>query len=68
MKNENKNDSAPGKIKIFLIDDDALILKKLEIEFKQHGDFDIETFVFVAAPICLTSLLRRLGCNERERM
>ena len=32
------------KIKIFLVDDDALLLKSLEIEFLEHGDFDIETF------------------------
>ena len=32
------------KIKIFLVDDDALLLKSLEIEFLAHGDFDIETY------------------------
>lgn len=32
------------KIKIFLVDDDAVFLKSLEIEFLQHGDFTIETF------------------------
>jgi DNA-binding NtrC family response regulator len=32
------------KTRIFLVDDDALFLKLLEIEFKQHGDFTIETF------------------------
>ena len=32
------------KIKLFLVDDDALFLKSLEIEFLQHGDFAIETF------------------------
>ena len=32
------------KIKIFLVDDDAVFLKALEIEFLQHGDFSIETF------------------------
>lgn len=37
MKNENK-------IKLFLVDDDALFLKTLEIEFLQHADFAIETF------------------------
>ena len=37
MKNENK-------IKIFLVDDDAVFLKSLEIEFLQHADFLIETF------------------------
>ena len=32
------------KIKLFLVDDDALFLKLLQIEFLQHGDFDIETY------------------------
>ncbi len=32
------------KIKLFLVDDDALFLKSLEIEFLQHADFTIETF------------------------
>lgn len=32
-------------IKLFLVDDDALFLKSLEIEFLQHADFTIETFV-----------------------
>jgi len=33
------------KIKLFLVDDDALYLKSLEIEFLGHADFAIETFV-----------------------
>jgi two-component system, OmpR family, response regulator len=32
------------RIKLFLVDDDALFLKSLEIEFLQHADFDIVTF------------------------
>ena len=32
------------KIKIFLVDDDAVFLKSLEIEFMQHADFIIETY------------------------
>jgi DNA-binding NtrC family response regulator len=32
------------KIKLFLVDDDALFLKSLEIEFLQNADFSIETF------------------------
>lgn len=32
------------KIKLFLVDDDALFLKSLEIDFLQHADFVIETF------------------------
>ena len=32
------------KIKLFLVDDDAVFLKLLEIEFLQHADFSIETY------------------------
>lgn len=32
------------KIKLFLVDDDALFLKALEIQFFNHADFIIETF------------------------
>ncbi|MFV8361047.1 response regulator [Flavobacterium sp. LS1P3] len=37
MKNETK-------IKIFLVDDDALFLKSLEIEFLENADFIVETY------------------------
>ena len=33
-----------NKIKIFLVDDDALFLKSLEIEFLRHADFAIEAY------------------------
>lgn len=33
-----------NKVKIFLVDDDALFLKSLQIEFLEQGDFVIETF------------------------
>ena len=49
MKNENK-------IKLFLVDDDALFLKKLEIEFLQHADFEIETFS--TGELCLDNLTK----------
>ena len=48
MKNEHK-------IKLFLVDDDALLLKLLEIEFLQHGEFDIETYP--TGELCIASLL-----------
>jgi two-component system OmpR family response regulator len=32
------------KIKLFLVDDDALFLKSLELEFLDHADFLIETY------------------------
>lgn len=42
------------KINIFLVDDDALFLKSLEIEFLQHGDFAIETFA--TGELCVDNL------------
>ena len=42
------------RIKIFLVDDDALFLKNLEIEFKQHADFEIETYS--TGELCLQNL------------
>lgn len=47
MKNENK-------IKLFLVDDDALFLKSLEIEFTEHADFDIETYA--TGELCIAHL------------
>lgn len=52
MKNGNKSDS--NRIKLFLVDDDALFLKSLEIEFLQHADFSIETFA--TGELCLQHL------------
>jgi len=42
------------KIKIFLVDDDALFLKLLEIEFLQHADFSIETYA--TGELCIQNL------------
>jgi DNA-binding NtrC family response regulator len=42
------------KIKLFLVDDDALFLKSLEIDFLQHADFSIETFA--TGELCLANL------------
>ena len=42
------------KIKIFLVDDDAIYLKLLEIEFLLHGDFAIETFA--TGELCIAGL------------
>ena len=33
-----------NKIRLFLVDDDALFLKSLEIEFRHQTDFTVETF------------------------
>lgn len=46
MKNE--------KIKIFLVDDDAVFLKLLAIEFLQHADFTIKTFA--TGELCIEDL------------
>jgi len=45
------------KIKLFLVDDDALFLKSLEIEFNHHTDFSIETFA--TGELCLENLSNR---------
>lgn len=42
------------KIKLFLVDDDAVFLKLLEIEFLQHGDFSVETFA--TGELCIANL------------
>ena len=42
------------KIKLFLVDDDALFLKSLEIEFLQHADFIIETYS--TGELCLENM------------
>jgi DNA-binding NarL/FixJ family response regulator len=49
MKNE--------KIKLFLVDDDALFLKSLEIEFLHQTDFTVETFA--TGELCLENLSHR---------
>ena len=47
MKNENK-------IKLFLVDDDALFLKSLEIEFAQNTESAIKTFA--TGELCLENI------------
>jgi DNA-binding NarL/FixJ family response regulator len=47
VKNENK-------IKLYLVDDDALFLKNLEIEFMEHADFDIQTYA--TGELCIENL------------
>ncbi len=44
------------KIKIFLVDDDALYLKLLEIELLEHADFTIETYA--TGELCIANLER----------
>lgn len=47
MKKENK-------VKLFLVDDDAVFLKALEIEFLYEGDFDVETYP--TGELCIENL------------
>ena len=42
------------KILLFLVDDDALFLKSLEIEFLRHADFTTDTFA--TGELCLANL------------
>ena len=43
-----------NKTKLFLVDDDALFLISLEIEFMANGEFEIETFV--SGELCIANL------------
>ncbi|MBK9016357.1 MAG: response regulator [Saprospiraceae bacterium] len=52
MQNYGKRQS----IKVFLVDDDALFLKLLEIEYLQHDDFTIETYS--TGELCIENLPR----------
>lgn len=42
------------KIKIFLVDDDVVFLKSLEIDFLQSADFTVETYT--TGELCLENL------------
>ncbi len=46
--------NTPEKIKVFLVDDDALFLKSLKIEFLEHAGFAIETYA--TGELCMKSL------------
>lgn len=50
MKNGNK-------VKLFLVDDDVVFLKSLEIEFLESGDFEIKTFI--TGELCIQHLSQR---------
>ena len=45
------------KIKLFLVDDDAMYLKLLAIEFLQHADFVIETYA--TGELCIANILNQ---------
>ncbi len=52
---KNSQSMKPNEpIKLFLIDDDPLFLKALEIEFLLHADFIIETYS--TGELCMTNL------------
>lgn len=42
------------KIKLFLVDDDVVFLRLLEIQFLDHGDFEIETYT--TGELCIENL------------
>lgn len=45
-----------NKVKLFLVDDDAVFLKLLKIHFLQSGDFTINTFA--TGELCIMNLLK----------
>lgn len=45
-----------NRIKLFLVDDDALLLKAMEIDFLQHTSFIIETYA--TGELCVENLSR----------
>lgn len=45
-----------GRMKIFLVDDDAVFLKSLEIDFKNYEEFIIETYA--TGELCIANLNR----------
>ncbi len=46
-----------NKTKLFLVDDDALLLKLLEVEFLQHTDFEVETYA--TGELCIENLAHK---------
>lgn len=46
-----------NKVKLFLVDDDALYLKSLEIEFLLQGNFTIKTFS--TGELCMKDIAQR---------
>lgn len=42
------------QVKLFLVDDDAVFLKMLEIEFMQYSNFEVKTFA--TGELCLKNL------------
>lgn len=44
------------KIKLFLVDDDAVLMKLMEVEFVNHGGYSVETFP--TGELCVQNLSR----------
>ena len=55
MNKEKSEARITEPIKLFLVDDDALFLKSLEIEFLQNADFTIETYA--TGELCMKNLM-----------
>lgn len=51
---KNQGMKKANKVKLFLVDDDALFLKVLEIEFLESADFIVETFA--TGELCIENL------------
>lgn len=51
---KRKSMTPSEKIKLFLVDDDAVLLKSLEIDFLQRVDFQIHTFA--TGELCIANL------------
>lgn len=49
--------SRENNIKLFLVDDDALFLKLLEVELLEQANFDIETYA--TGELCLANLAHK---------
>jgi two-component system OmpR family response regulator len=43
-----------NKVKLFLVDDDEVFLKSLEVEFLAHGDFIVEPYI--TGELCVSHL------------
>ncbi|WP_264521846.1 response regulator [Flavobacterium sp. N1994] len=46
-----------NKIKLFLVDDDAVFLKALQIQFMENDDFEVETFS--TGELCIQNLNKK---------
>jgi two-component system, OmpR family, response regulator len=54
LKKEYTHMKTANRIKIFLVDDDAVFLKSMEIDFLQLGNFIVETFS--SGEACINSI------------